>query len=114
MKSIKEYCHTLHVLKHARPKLRKAIISNCDRDLVNCISERVLNVLNGNFALTGFEKRKIIKHNIGLRSSLIDKYRYKKKKRLIVQSVGSTYRSWPQSYPHLLVSLLPSNACHFT
>ena len=61
MKRIKENFHTLHILKHARPKLLKAIISNCDRDPVNCISECVLNVLNGNVALTGYVKCKLSK-----------------------------------------------------
>ena len=49
----KKNFHTIHVLKNARPKLRKAIRSNCDRDLVNCISECVLNILHANVALTG-------------------------------------------------------------
>ena len=61
MKRVKENFHTLQVLKHARPKLRNAIISNCDRDLVNCVSECVLNVLNGNVSLTGYVKRKLMK-----------------------------------------------------
>jgi hypothetical protein len=64
MKRIKQNYHTIHVVKHARPKLRKAIISNCDVDLVNCISECVLNVLNGNVALTGCVKRKLSKHRL--------------------------------------------------
>jgi len=72
MKRIKSNYHTLNVLKHARPKLRKAIISNCDIDLVNCISECVLNVLNGYIALTGCEKRKLSQHKLALRK-LVDK-----------------------------------------
>jgi hypothetical protein len=31
--------HTLQVLKVANPKLRKAIISNCDRELINSICQ---------------------------------------------------------------------------
>jgi len=67
MKCIKENYHTLHVLKHARPKLRKAITSNCDRDLFNCIIECVLNVLNGNIALTSCVKLKLSKQKLALR-----------------------------------------------
>jgi len=33
--------------------LRKTIISNCNKELVNCISECVVDVLNGNIKLTG-------------------------------------------------------------
>ena len=72
MKRIKVYYQTLYVLKQARPKLRKAIISKCNRDLVNCISECVLNVSNGIIALTGCENRKLSKHKLALRK-LVDK-----------------------------------------
>ena len=74
MKRIKENYHTFHVLKHVRTKLRKPIILNCDRDLVNCISECVLNVLKGNVALTGCEKPKLRKHNWHCVSCSINKY----------------------------------------
>ena len=64
--------HTLQLLRSAQPKLRKAIISNCDRDLVNCITEFILNDLNGNIALTGFDTHKLHKHKLALRK-LVDK-----------------------------------------
>jgi hypothetical protein len=38
MNRIKSNYHTLQVFKTARPKLRKAIISNCNSDLVNSVS----------------------------------------------------------------------------
>jgi hypothetical protein len=44
--------HILRLLKSAYPKLRKCIISNCYKGLVNDISERILNVLKGNIKLT--------------------------------------------------------------
>ena len=59
MKCIKANYHTLRVLIKAQPKLRKAIISNCEWDFVNCISECVLNAINGNIAPTGCEKNKL-------------------------------------------------------
>ena len=88
MKRIKENFHELHVLKRARPNLRKAITSNCDRDLVNCINECVLNVLNGNVEQTGCVKRKLSKHRLALRK-LVDRHvPLQGKKRLIVQRGG--------------------------
>jgi predicted nucleotidyltransferase len=45
MKRIKSKYHALQVLSSAQPKLRKAIISNSNRELMNCISESILNVL---------------------------------------------------------------------
>ena len=55
---------------------------------MNCISECVLNVLNGNVALTGCVKRKLSKHRLALRK-LVDKcVPLQGKKRLIVQRAG--------------------------
>jgi hypothetical protein len=41
------------LLKNAKPKLRKANISNCDPNLLKSISECALNVLHGNVNLSG-------------------------------------------------------------
>jgi len=104
MKRMKQNFHTLHVPKHFRQKLRKAIISNCDRDLVNCIRECVLNVLNGNVTLTGYLKRKLSKHRLAF-SKLVDiRVTLEDKKRLIVQRGGFLLPYWQQYYQHLLVS----------
>ena len=48
MKRIKSNYHTLKVLKSAQPKLPKAIIAKCNREVLNRISECILNVLYGN------------------------------------------------------------------
>ena len=55
---------------------------------MNCISECVLNVLNGNIALTVCEKSNLWKHKLAL-SKLVDgQVPLPGKKRLIVQSGG--------------------------
>ena len=59
--------HALHVLKTATPKLRKSIISNCERELVHNICECVLNVLNGNVRLSDCVASKLRKHRAVLR-----------------------------------------------
>jgi hypothetical protein len=46
------------LLNTACPKLRKGIISNCDKRLLDDISECILNVLNGNIKLSYSTKRK--------------------------------------------------------
>ena len=51
--------HRHQVLKTADPKLRKAIISNCNKVVVHCIIECILTVLNGNIKLTGCDTRKL-------------------------------------------------------
>jgi len=80
--------HTLQVLKMADPKLRKAIISKCNRELVNCMSACVLNVLNGNIKLNGCDTRKLQKHKAGLRKVSDRRVPLSKKKKLIVQRGG--------------------------
>jgi hypothetical protein len=100
MKRIKATYPTLHVLKPAQPNLRKAIISNCERDLVNCISECVLNGLNDNIAMTGFDTRKLRKHNLAPRNLVDKQVPLSVKKRIFVRCGGFLL-------PFLAVVLLP-------
>jgi hypothetical protein len=53
--------HIVRVLNVACPKLRRGIISNCDKGLGNDICECILNVLKGNIKLTACNKRKLKK-----------------------------------------------------
>ena len=76
------------MLKNARPKLRKAIISNCTKDLLNNISECVLNVLNGNIQLSNCAKRKLKKRKSNLRSLVDKRLPLTAKKRSILQRGG--------------------------
>jgi len=88
MKRIKSNYHTPQVLKTAQPKLRKAIISNGNRELLNSISECILNVLNGNLKLTDCSKRKLRKHKAILRKVADKDVSASVKKRLINQRGG--------------------------
>ena len=76
------------MLKMAEPRLRKALITNCNKELVNCISECVLNVLNGNIKLSGCNTRKLQKHKAALCKVADRHMSLSGKKRLIVQRVG--------------------------
>jgi hypothetical protein len=85
MKRVRSYYHALQVLKKAHPNLRKANISNCNKELVNCISEIVLNVFSGNLPCnTG----KLRKHKAALRKVTERHVSLSGKKRLIVQRGG--------------------------
>ena len=55
---------------------------------MNCISECVLNVLNGNVALTGCVKRKLSKHRLAMRRLVDRRVSLQGKKRVIVQRWG--------------------------
>ena len=52
MKRVKSNYHALHVLKTAEATLHKTLITNCNKELVNCISECVFNMLNRNLKLS--------------------------------------------------------------
>jgi hypothetical protein len=62
MRRIRSNYHALQMLLKAQPKLRKAIILNARKELLNSISECALNVLRGNMQLSACQKRKLRKH----------------------------------------------------
>ena len=68
MKRIKSNFYKLHALKDAKRKLRKAIISNCDKELIHTISECAVNVLRGNVTLTDCQKKRLLTFEGSLRS----------------------------------------------
>ena len=57
------------MLKTDEPRLRKALITYCNKKIVICISECVLNVLNVNIKLSGFNTRKLQKQKAALRKA---------------------------------------------
>jgi len=67
MKRVRSNYHTLNVLKTAEPTLRKALITNCKLEHVNCISECVLNVLNSDIKFSTCNTRKLQKFKAALR-----------------------------------------------
>ena len=67
MNRVKSKYHALHVLKTSELRLRKAIINNCKKELVNFIGECVLTFLNANMILTDCNARKLKKQKSALR-----------------------------------------------
>ena len=102
MRPIKSNFHKLHTLKDAQPKLRKAIISNCDKDLVNCVSECALNLLHGNVKLSDCTRKKLRKYRPQLRTVVDRRVPLARKKKLIIQRDGFLVP--------LLTALLPTLA----
>ena len=93
------------MLKKAKPKLHKGIISNCNKKLLKSISECVLNVLNDNLLLSDCAKRKLKKHKAYLRSLAYRRLPLAFKKRIIVQRGGFLLPLLPAVLP-TLASLL--------
>jgi len=85
---VKSNYHAFHILRTPEPKLRKAIISNYNKELVNSISESILIVLNGTVKLAGCNTRKLLKHRVTLRKVADKRVLLSTKKRLIIQRGG--------------------------
>jgi len=88
MKRIKYNFHKLHTVKDAQPKLRKATISNCDKDLVNSVSEYALNLLHGNVKLSECTRRKLRIYRRQLRTVVDRRVPLARKEKLIIQRGG--------------------------
>jgi hypothetical protein len=52
------YANELVYLQKARPCIRKHLITNADRSLVDCLCERADNILRGNVPVTSFIETK--------------------------------------------------------
>jgi len=88
MRRIRSNFHRLHALKDARPKLRRAIIANSDKELLHSISECALNVLKGTVELSDCKKRKLRKFKRQLRAIVHKRVPLARKKKLIIQRGG--------------------------
>jgi hypothetical protein len=74
----------LKVLSIAKPKQRKAIISTADSDLIACLCECALNLLNGNLTITDKNLAKLKRYKKPIRQ-LVDKSVSKADKRVILE-----------------------------
>lgn len=59
MKHIEKHRYMLEVLKNAKPKLRKAILQQCDDDLVCVLAEIIVNLMDGQINITSQQKQKL-------------------------------------------------------
>lgn len=78
----------LQVLAKGTAKQRRGLILGADKQLVDCLCECALNVLNGNIPLKPSEKRKLKKYKQNLRSLVNKKVSVQKKKKTLNQKGG--------------------------
>ena len=79
--------HHLKFLSVCDNKTCKQVIHSSDKDLVKCICECALNILQGNIPISQKEKSKLQKHKSDLRSLASDKP-LTEKKRIIQKGNG--------------------------
>ena len=78
----------LKVLSHCKPKIRNAILKNCENDLIHIICDCVYNVVKGN--VPGFTQEKVNKlarHKTSL-IKLSKKVPIKEKRKILIQKGG--------------------------
>lgn len=85
MRRMRSNYHALHVLRREQLKLRKAIITNSRKELLNSISECALNVLRGNVQLSACQKRKLQQHKAIIRKVSDKHVPLSAKRRIILQ-----------------------------
>lgn len=73
----------LDVLAKTKPSTRTAIIENADKDLIICLCECALNILNGNIPLDRDQFNKLLKHKEQIRLLASKKLKHADRKEII-------------------------------
>ena len=88
IKSNSESQDLLRVLGHCQPKIRNAILKNCENDLIHIICDCVYNLVKGNIPdLTQEKVNKYAYHKTSL-IMLTKKVSIKEKRKILVQKGG--------------------------
>ena len=96
-KRIRENYHLLATLCECKSKVRKAILAEADKDLVQSICECALNVLNGNVTISKQNMDKLKRYKSTLRL-LVDKKCSVSRKHTAIKQKGGNF----------LLALLPA------
>ena len=88
IKSSSESQDLLRVQSHCKPKIRNAILKNCENDLIQIICDCVYNVVKGNVpGLTQEKVNKLVCHKTSL-IKLTNKVPIKGKRKILAQKGG--------------------------
>ena len=87
-KRVQKHLKTLEVLETAKPKLRKGILENSEKDLIHCICECCLNILKGNVELTPEQKRRLSYHKMNIRKLSSRDTPFSEKREILIQKGG--------------------------
>jgi hypothetical protein len=88
MKIVKNNLKNLEHLCKCTNTQRKAILKNANKELIQCISECVLNCLNGNIHLMKDEKTKLQKFKNNLRDLVKSRQSLKNQRNILIQKGG--------------------------
>ena len=88
IKSNSESQDLLRVLDHCQPKIRNAILRNCENNLIHIICNCVYNVVKGNIPGLTQEKVNKLAHHKTSHIKLTQKVPIKDKRKVFVQKGG--------------------------
>ncbi|KAK2712811.1 hypothetical protein QYM36_011488 [Artemia franciscana] len=75
----------VEILAKAKPKLRRALLQNLDKDIVKAFSELCLNITNSNISMPLCQKKRCCQHCKIIRDLSVKKKNIKQKSRKLVQ-----------------------------
>jgi hypothetical protein len=78
----------LVLLSKSKPKLRKALLSGCNKESIYSIIECILNVCNGNVHINSDEFNKLKPYNKTFKKLIDRKVDLNQKKNIIIQKGG--------------------------
>ena len=87
-KRLKTHAPYLHVLVNGNAKQREGILRGADKELVYCLCECALNVLQGNVKLENKEKHHLKKYKQRLRDLSNKKIALRTKRKLLLKQKG--------------------------
>ncbi len=87
MKNIEKHLHHLHLIGQCKPKIRKLILKNADKNFIKAICECIYNFINGNVVANDATVNKLKKHKKTIRKILTSKG-VKNKKEILIQNGG--------------------------
>ena len=85
---LKKNIGLLNQVYKARPKLRKAIIQNANKDTIQCLCECCYNILNGNIPLSPQQVKRLKRYSRELRFLGSKQGSVKQKQELLAQKGG--------------------------
>lgn len=88
MKRLRVNKHILHVLRKSKPNLRKALIKQCEPDVIKTLCEICLNTLKGNTRLSNVAKKRLKKYKRTIRSLSQPKQSVAFKRKVLLQHGG--------------------------
>jgi hypothetical protein len=88
MNRLKSQLHFLHVLKDAKPQVRRALLQSASEDLIKAIVKCAINTPNGNHKPNKEEKSRLKQYKNRLQALVNIKISFKSKRKLLVKKGG--------------------------